>query len=144
MLKTESRINRFFATNLFRTVINIYINNICRYLITTTYLFLHKTKIMINLNLEISKLEAAASKLRAISHPMRIAIIELLSVDKQLSVTQIYRKLNIEQAAASHHLNILKNKGILVAKRDGKKIFYSLRSNIITEIIDCINRCNES
>ncbi len=99
---------------------------------------------MTNLSLEVPKLEAAASKLRAISHPMRIAIIELLSGNKQLSVTQIYQSLNIEQAAASHHLNILKNKGILVAKRDGKKIYYSLRSNIITEIIDCINRCNES
>ncbi len=99
---------------------------------------------MANLSLEVPKLEAAASKLRAISHPMRIAIIELLAGNKHLSVTQIYQSLNIEQAAASHHLNILKNKGILVAKRDGKKIYYSLRSNIITEIIDCINRCNES
>ena len=94
--------------------------------------------------IEPEKLEAAASKLRAISHPMRIAIIELLSGEKHLSVTDIYKNLNIEQAAASHHLNILKNKGILVAKRDGKKIYYSLRSNIISEIIDCINRCNES
>jgi DNA-binding transcriptional ArsR family regulator len=101
-------------------------------------------KTMTKLNLEVSKLEAVASKLRAISHPMRIAIIELLSGDKQLSVTEIYKNLNIEQAAASHHLNILKNKGILIARRDGKKIFYSLRSNIITEIIDCINRCNET
>ena len=94
-------------------------------------------------NIEISKLEAAASKLRAISHPMRIAIIELLSGDKHLSVTEIYKTLNIEQATASHHLNILKNKGVLVSKREGKKIFYALRSNTLTEIIECINRCNE-
>ncbi len=88
------------------------------------------------------KLEAAASRLRAIGHPMRIAIIELLE-QKPLNVTEIYTELNIEQAAASHHLNVLKNKNMLVSRRRGKKIFYSLRNHALTELIDCINRCNE-
>ncbi len=98
---------------------------------------------MAKLKLEITKLESAASKLRAIAHPMRIAIIELLNNGTKMSVTEIYKKLNIEQASASHHLNILKNKGVLESKRDGKKIFYSLKSQTLKEIIDCINRCNE-
>ena len=98
---------------------------------------------MEKLTLDIEKLEMAASKLRAIAHPMRIAIIDLLN-ETQLSVTEIYNKLNIEQAAASHHLNILKSKGVLNSKRDGKKIYYSLKNQTLTEIIDCINRCNES
>jgi DNA-binding transcriptional ArsR family regulator len=95
------------------------------------------------LKLDIEKLEAAASKLRAIAHPMRIAVIDLLH-DKELSVTEIYERLSIEQASASHHLNILKSKGVLASKRRGKKIFYSLKNQTLTEIIDCINRCNES
>jgi DNA-binding transcriptional ArsR family regulator len=95
------------------------------------------------LKLDIDKLEAAASKLRAIAHPLRIAIIDLLQ-EKELSVTEIYGKLNIEQASASHHLNILKSKGVLSSKRHGKKIYYSLKNQTLTEIIDCINRCNES
>lgn len=100
-------------------------------------------KIMGNLLIDITKLEMAASKLRAIAHPMRIAIIDLLNATPKLSVTEIYEKLNIEQASASHHLNILKNKGVLVSKREGKKIFYSLKSVSLTEIVECINRCNE-
>jgi DNA-binding transcriptional ArsR family regulator len=96
-----------------------------------------------NLVIDINKLEMAASKLRAIAHPMRIAIIDLLNESPKLSVTEIYKKLGIEQASASHHLNILKNKGVLVSKRDGKKIFYSLKNISLTEIIECINRCNE-
>jgi DNA-binding transcriptional ArsR family regulator len=93
--------------------------------------------------LDIAKLELAASKLRAIAHPMRIAIIDLLNEKSKLSVTEIYSALDIEQASASHHLNILKNKGVLVSKREGKKIFYALKNVTLTEIIDCINRCNE-
>lgn len=98
---------------------------------------------MAKLVLDVTKLEMAASKLRAIAHPMRIAIIDLLNEKHKLSVTEIYSHLDIEQASASHHLNILKSKGILLSRREGKKIFYSLKSVTLTEIIDCINRCND-
>ncbi len=99
---------------------------------------------MPHIDISVEKLELAASKLRAISHPMRIAIIDLLSQKESMSVTEIYNALGIEQATASHHLNVLKGKNILVSKRKGKKIFYSLRNHTLTEIIECINRCNES
>jgi DNA-binding transcriptional ArsR family regulator len=92
--------------------------------------------------LDVEKLEMAASRLRAIAHPMRIAIIDLLSANQKLSVTQIYERLSLEQASASHHLNILKNKGLLESKRDGKMIYYSLKQTHLTEVIDCINRCS--
>jgi DNA-binding transcriptional ArsR family regulator len=92
--------------------------------------------------IDTEKLEAAASRLRAIAHPMRIAIIELLE-QKPLSVTEIYTELKIEQAAASHHLNVLKNKNMLDSRRRGKQIFYSIRNHALTDLIDCINRCSE-
>lgn len=98
---------------------------------------------MPKIELDITKLESAASKMRSIAHPMRIAIIEMLSESAKLSVTEIYERLHIEQAAASHHLNILKSKGILVSKREGKKIFYMLRNKAISQILDCLNRCND-
>jgi len=92
--------------------------------------------------LDLQKLELAASKLRAMAHPMRIAIIDLLTENKKLTVTEIYERLSIEQASASHHLNILKNKGLLESKRNGKMILYSLKTNVLANVIDCINQCN--
>ena len=97
---------------------------------------------MKNVKLDLEKLEMAASKLRAIAHPMRIAIIDLLTANPKLTVTQIYEQLNLEQASASHHLNILKNKGLLDSKRDGKMIYYSLKETHLTQVIECIDRCN--
>ncbi len=91
--------------------------------------------------LDLQKLEMAASRLRAMAHPMRIAIIELLTNNQKLTVTEIYDNLGIEQASASHHLNILKNKGLLESKRDGKTILYSLRAQALSNVIDCINQC---
>ena len=104
--------------------------------------FAAKSTSMAKTEIDIKKLEEAASKLRAIAHPMRIAIIALLENNPKLNVTEIYSRLKIEQAAASHHLNILKNKGLLNSKRDGKMIYYSLKFEHLTEVIDCINRCS--
>ena len=98
---------------------------------------------MAEVDINISKLELAAGKLRAISHPMRIAMINLLASGNKKSVTEIYESLDIEQATASHHLNILKSKGLLLSKREGKKIYYSLKNITLAEIIECINKCNE-
>jgi DNA-binding transcriptional ArsR family regulator len=89
---------------------------------------------MKKVTLDVEKLEMAASKLRAIAHPMRIAIIDLLTVNPKMTVTEIYEYLNLEQASASHHLNILKNKGLLDSKRDGKMIYYSLKFEHLTTV----------
>jgi DNA-binding transcriptional ArsR family regulator len=93
-------------------------------------------------NIDIEQLELAAARLKAIAHPMRIALIGLLQDNEKLNVTEIYTKLHIEQATASHHLNILKNNGILNCKREGKMIFYSLKTNTLTKMLECINKCN--
>ncbi len=93
--------------------------------------------------LQLENLEIAASMLSAMSHPMRLAIIELLTDSKRLSVTEIYENLSIEQASASHHLNLLKTKGILESKREGKKIYYSLKHEKVKEIIDSLDHCME-
>lgn len=84
----------------------------------------------------------AAGKLRAISHPVRIAILDMLH-DNTLNVTEIFERLQIDQAAASHHLNILKSKGVLSSQRRGTKIYYSLKHQSLIDIIDCINRCHD-
>ncbi|MFH0893198.1 MAG: metalloregulator ArsR/SmtB family transcription factor [Bacteroidota bacterium] len=90
------------------------------------------------------KLEEAAKRLKAMAHPLRIAIIELLQKNKRLTVTQIYERLHLEQAITSHHLGILKDKGVLVAFREGKNIYYELKHEQISNIIDCLNRCGSN
>lgn len=92
-------------------------------------------------HLDITKLEEAASRLRAIAHPMRIAIIGMLEDKSKMNVTEIYESLKIEQASASHHLNILKNKGVLASKRDGKNTYYFLKHSTLTQILECLEKC---
>jgi len=83
----------------------------------------------------VRQLEEMSELLRAIAHPLRIMIIDLLRDGKQLTVTQIQKELHIEQAVASHHLIILKNKDVLDAHRSGKTILYYLRNEYISRIV---------
>ncbi|MGE4585877.1 MAG: ArsR/SmtB family transcription factor [Mangrovibacterium sp.] len=91
--------------------------------------------------MDASRLDQAANMLKAIAHPMRIAILKHLEGGKKLSVTQIHELLGIEQSTTSHHLGILKDKGVLCSRRDGKNTFYYLKHDVLSRIIDCLQRC---
>lgn len=89
-----------------------------------------------NLNRKI--LERTAASLKAIAHPVRLAMIDLLRDGKRLNVTQIYQTLGLEQAVASQHLSILKDKNILSSKRQGKHSYYFLKHPSVLEVINLV------
>jgi len=91
--------------------------------------------------LDTKKLETAAYILKTIAHPIRIGIVELLTRHDRLSVSKISAKLGTEQSLTSHHLLIMKLKGIVLAKREGKNMFYSLKMKEVKKIIACIETC---
>lgn len=93
---------------------------------------------------EFSFLEEATETLRAIAHPIRIAIIDLLRKSERLSVTELHTSLNIEQATTSHHLRILKNKNVVKVDREGKNSFYSLAAPYFHDIIVLLDKGIES
>lgn len=93
--------------------------------------------------IDLERLSLAAAMLRAIAHPMRIAIIDLLDQKERLNVKEIHETLQIEQAVASHHLGILRDKQVLKAEREGKNIFYSIRHDRVGDIIDCVDQCTK-
>ena len=72
-------------------------------------------------------LEDASETLRVMAHPIRLAIIDLLYQEEELSVTEIHQNLEIEQAVASHHLRILKGKKVVRVRRDGQRSLYTLK-----------------
>lgn len=85
-------------------------------------------------------LENATETLRAVAHPIRITIIDLLARNEQLTVTEIYEQLDIEQAVASHHLRILKNRRVLSVERSGKNSLYSLANKEYSSIVNSLSK----
>lgn len=96
---------------------------------------------MQKIDLTPENLEKAAGMLKAIAHPMRISIIECLENGQKLSVTEIHRQLKIEQATASHHLGILRDKGVLSSKREGKNNYYCLKHETLKVLLNCVRGC---
>ena len=63
--------------------------------------------------------------LKALSHPKRLEVIHLLR-NKNLSVTQIQKMLDLPQANLSQHLQVLRQAGVVQTEKKGKRIFYRL------------------
>lgn len=91
---------------------------------------------------EAEQLDRAAAMLKVLSHPKRLAIVDLLgkskNKDHQMSVTEIYQALDIPQAIASQHLITLKDRGVLKSSKVGTKIYYSLAVPELLKIIDTL------
>ena len=86
------------------------------------------------LRLDYSTLKRAVLTLRAINHPLRKEMVELLNEKDKMTVTEIYNKLRLEQSVASQHLAILRKAEILITQRDGKFIYYTINHLRLQEI----------
>ncbi|MEM0997360.1 MAG: metalloregulator ArsR/SmtB family transcription factor [Bacteroidota bacterium] len=84
------------------------------------------------------QLEKAAFVLKTIAHPLRLGIVQLLGHHEHLSVGEICQHTGCEQSLVSHHLNILKLKGVLHSQRRGKFIYYRLELKEVLAVISCM------
>lgn len=80
-----------------------------------------------------------AEVFQALAHPTRIAIVEWLR-DGELSAGALIERLGVEQANASQHLTVLRAKHILVNRKAGNQVFYSVRDPLILEVLDVMKR----
>src|SRR5476651_2366596 len=71
---------------------------------------------------------------QALSHPTRVAIVEFLEKG-ELSVGQVCAKVGIEQANASQHRSVLRNKHIVETRKEANQIFYRLRDPLLGEVL---------
>ncbi|MEO1628050.1 MAG: metalloregulator ArsR/SmtB family transcription factor [Bacteroidota bacterium] len=89
---------------------------------------------------DISFLESSTEALRAMAHPIRLAMVELLHAKKELSVTEVFTALDIQQAVASHHLRIMKNRNIVKVNRQGQNSIYSLSDPAVYDILPILKK----
>lgn len=86
------------------------------------------------LRLDDSLIRKSRTIFRAINHPLRKRIVELIHSEQQMIVTDLYHKLRIEQPVASLHLAILRQAGIVNATRAGKRVYYSVEYKRLEDI----------
>jgi DNA-binding transcriptional ArsR family regulator len=74
---------------------------------------------------------------QALAHPTRVAMMEILRYG-EMSVGQLCDKLGIEQANASQHLSVLRNKHLVETRKEGNQIFYRLRDERLGQLLEML------
>lgn len=72
---------------------------------------------------------------KALAHPLRISILDALR-QGELTVNEISQRFNIEPANASQQLAVLRNRNIVVTRKDGANVYYSVSDKNIFKLPD--------
>lgn len=78
------------------------------------------------LEINILEIRKAALLFRAINHRLRQDMMKLIHKSGKITVTELYRKMNLEQSVASQHLAILRTAGFVSTERDRRFVFYKV------------------
>lgn len=89
-----------------------------------------------------NKYEKRCSIFKALSHPLRLFIVDLLR-EKERCVCEITDNTELHISTISKHLTILKNSGIISFRKENNKVFYKLVYNCISDINLCLEKKEE-
>ena len=89
--------------------------------------------------MSMETLEKAAECLRTIAHPCRLRIIEIL-LNEERPVGELADACGIPSNMASEHLRLLKDRGLLNSRREGRKIFYVVAEPALAMIMNCVGK----
>ena len=75
----------------------------------------------------IQSIDKTALQLKTMAHPIRLRMVMLLNeIPHEFSVTEFEQRLEISKSSASHHLSLMRGRGILTSRSQGNERYYSL------------------
>ncbi len=86
---------------------------------------------------KLKKVDEAASLLKALAHPVRLLILNILNNSK-CNVSHLEKAAGLSQSGVSQHLRILRLSGIIEPHRDGKEICYKIVNPVAVQIMDLL------
>jgi len=75
---------------------------------------------------------------KALAHPIRVQIVELLAKGEK-SVSEIVLEVGAKESNTSRHLAVLRAAGVVGTRKDGLEVFYNLRLPCIVNMFSCVN-----
>jgi len=92
------------------------------------------TELEPELKIDTLDIKKTAIILRAVNHKLRQIILKYIGEKGQVTVTEIFEHLLLEQAVASQQLAILRRTGFVKTKREGKFIYYSVNRQRLLDL----------
>jgi len=87
-------------------------------------------------SLEFSPLERTAEMLKAMGHPMRLAMLEKLKTEPWC-VCELAKELGLNKSIASKHLSLLYGVGLLSVEKKATQVIYTLRAPCVVDLAQC-------
>jgi len=88
-------------------------------------------------------LDRIAHTLKAVAHPLRLRIIELLE-DREMCVSDLIKALGSKPTITSQQLGLMKDRGVLASRRDGNRVYYRVSNPNVVRVIQCIrDHCDQ-
>ena len=87
---------------------------------------------------EKTKYESRAKVLKALAHPARLKLIDVLSEHDEVCVCELTDVIGTDMSTVSRHLSQLKNAGIVESEKHGQMVFYRLKVKCLTKLFNCI------
>ncbi len=84
--------------------------------------------------------DQAALCLKTIANPHRLAIIHLLIERGSVSVGELAKDCKLQSHVASEHLSLLKDRGFLECRREGRCTLYTIKEPALLHIMECIKK----
>ena len=82
----------------------------------------------------LEEIAKAALVLRSLNHKTRQSILNLLDSNAEMKVSDIYKKMKLEQSLTSSFLGLLRKAGVVTTRREGQVIFYAVNHKRLAEI----------
>jgi len=76
----------------------------------------------------------AARALKAMAHPLRLRILCVLG-EREISVQDLVSQVGTTQSNVSQHLSILRDKDILVARKEANRVYYRVNDPRVLRLI---------
>ncbi len=88
-----------------------------------------------SLRLSPAEADELAGMFKALGHPVRLQIVDLLSrFEGQVCVCDVESQFDLSQPTISHHLKILREAGLVQAEQRGLWVYYYLRPAAVTRL----------
>lgn len=83
--------------------------------------------------------QAKAEFFKTLGHPARIRVLELLA-EREHAVAELLGEVAIEATSMSQQLAVLRRAGLVVARKEGSTVYYSLTSPRVAELLTVARR----
>ena len=89
--------------------------------------------------MQTDALRDAAECLKTLGHPHRLRMVQMM-LDSRHTVGELATACGVASHVASDHLRMMKDRGLLNSRREGRRTYYRIEDKGLASIMDCVEK----